>query len=101
MKDIEKEFISKGIFRGATLLLPAAIALEMVRKCREKNIEILGIDGFQITPTTTQPLMEQSVDLGNTSSGDNWARAEYFLTVRANTDLYFEVVIGRVPNTDP
>jgi hypothetical protein len=101
MNAIEKEYIYKGILRGGILLLPAAIALEMVRKCREKNIQILGIDGFLITPTTTQPSMEQSIDFDDPSSDDNWARAECFLTVRANTDLYFEVVNGRVPNTDP
>jgi hypothetical protein len=95
MEPIEQEFSCKGVLRGGLLLLKAKDALDMVRRCRELGIEVLGIDGFRITERTTQPLMEESIDLSRLGGGINtWAQAESFLGSRVDTNLFFEVVIA-------
>ena len=93
MEPIEQEFADKGVLRGAVFMLRAQSALEMVRRCREEGIEVLGLDAFRLTEQTTQPLMEQSIDLTKPGEGDCWIRAETFLAARTDSDLYFEVVI--------
>ena len=94
MEPLEQEFCSKGVLRGGILLLKATDALEMVRRCRELGVEVLGIDGFRITDQTTQPLMEESIDLSKPGGAhDGWTLAEAFLGRRADTDIFFEVVI--------
>jgi hypothetical protein len=93
MEPIEQEFASRGVLRGGLILLRAQDALSMVRRCRGEGIEVLGLDGFRLTEQTTQPLMEQSIDLTKSGNGDSWARAESFLVARLDQDLYFEVVI--------
>jgi len=69
----------------------------MVRRCRERGIEILGIDGFILTDTTTQPTMEHSIDLSGSrrpaAVADGWEKAERFIAERATTALFFEVVV--------
>ena len=70
----------------------ANIALKMIEKCREQNIQVTGIDGFLLTDVTTQPTMEHSIDLSRCPL-DCWDRAEAFLKPLATTDLYFEVGI--------
>jgi len=93
MEPIEQEFASKGVLRGAALKLLARDAMDMVRRCREEGIEVLGLDAFRLTEKTTQPLMEQSIDLTAPGEGDCWVRAETFLAARTDSELYFEVVI--------
>ena len=94
MKSIERRFAARGVLRGGLLLLRARDALDMVRRCREEGIEVLALDSFKLTEQTTQPLMEQSVDLSTPDTRDAWAKAEAFLDARADADLHFEVVIG-------
>jgi hypothetical protein len=63
----------------------------MVERARELGVRILGVDGFWITETTTQPDMEHALD----SSGDSnhgWDEAAGFLRARADPGLMFEVV---------
>jgi hypothetical protein len=96
---IEAEFASRAIVRGGLYLLRPLNAVQFVHRCREESIEILGIDGFKITETTTQPLMEQSVDFSSSNSlspvGTNtWDQAIAFLIERKELDLFFEVVIA-------
>ena len=78
-------------------MLRPADAIRLVQRCRDSGIEILGIDGFILTPTTTQPTMEHSIDLSGSrrtaTSAENWTMAERFLSERLATDLFFEVVL--------
>lgn len=93
MEPIEQEFADRGVLRGTVFMLRARDAMEMVRRCREEGIEVLGLDAFRLTEKTTQPLMEQSIDLSAPGEGDCWTRAEAFLAARSDSELYFEVVI--------
>jgi hypothetical protein len=95
MEPIEQEFAARGVIRGAVLMFRPQHALDMVRQCRERGLRVLGLDGFKLTAKTTQPVMEQSIDLSwPTDRNDAWSRAESFLAERLESDLYFEVVIG-------
>jgi hypothetical protein len=94
MEPIEQEFAAKGVIRGGELLLKPKDALDMVRRCHEEDIEVLGLDGFKVTEQTIQPVMEQSIDLSFPRSSDSWRRAESFLATRLDSDLYFEVAIA-------
>lgn len=95
MEPIEHEFAAKGEIQGGVLMLRPQHALDMVRQCRKRGIRVLGLDGLKLTATTTQPVMEQSIDLSwPIDRNDAWSRAESFLAERLESDLYFEVVIG-------
>jgi hypothetical protein len=94
MAGIEEEFRSKGVIHGGTLMFRPPEALELVRRCREKQVEVLGIDGFVVGEESTRPVMEESLDLSREEKtpGDPWQRAESFLKERMDTNLYFDVV---------
>ena len=95
--DIETEFKEKAIIRGGILLFDPGVAIDFVRRCREERLNILGIDGFFVTETQTQPCSEHSVDfsIGNKSRSDDghWQQAEDFVRKRETSNLLFEVVI--------
>ena len=95
--EIEDEFRSKSIQRGGILLFNPTDGISVIQKCHEENLKILGIDGFRLTATHIQPLMEHSVDLSSDINPkleiDNWQRAEEFLRLREQLNLVFELVI--------
>lgn len=93
MKPIEQEFVARGVVRGGVLVLQPRVALELVRRCRERGIRVLGLDGFMLTETTIQPVMEQSTDYSWPDDTDSWSRAESFLAERIDSGLHFEVVV--------
>lgn len=65
-------------------------ALQIIEDCRDRKIRVLGIDGFLITSTTTQPLMEHSVDYSNIKEA--WDEAISFIHSKADLGLKFEVI---------
>ena len=93
MNSIKQEFMNKGITRGGLLLLSSEEAINMIHRCQEQGIVVLGIDGFKLTDYTTQPLMEQSIDLTKADCSNVWTKAESFLAAYIDSELYFEVVI--------
>lgn len=94
MTKIEDEFREVGVIRGMTLMLKPSDAVAFVRRCREQQVKVLGLDAFHLTDATTQPDMGESVDLSlpEFRSQDCWALAEEFLSQRLESGLYFEVV---------
>lgn len=93
MTEIEQEFRKKGEQRGGVLLLEPADAVDMVRRCRDEHVRILGLDAFIVTETTIQPVMAESIDYGDHDDiDDRWRHAESFLVERTGRGLQFEVV---------
>jgi hypothetical protein len=86
---VAREFKDRGILRGVLVLEPAA-ALEMVARAEERGVPLLGVDGFWITDSTTQPDMGHSIDLAGRPSA--WAGAAQFIRDRASLGLMFEIV---------
>src|SRR5689334_12201497 len=103
MASVAEEFREKGITRGGELHLRATDAIAFVRRCRDRGIQVLGVDAFHLTDTTRQPDMHESIDLTSwrdplsswrdpAQSSPTWDRAEQFLSPRIATELYFVVV---------
>ena len=91
MNKVEQMFIKKGIRRGGIILYSKKDALEFIKECSKYEVEVLGIDGFFITNTTTQPCLEDSVDFSTSSFANVYEKAIEFLENR-KSDLYFEIV---------
>ena len=97
-KQLEAEFASRGEVRGGALLLPADVAVELVRRARAARIPVLGIEGVRLEPGATRPDLGQILDLGGAGCRTNpWSEAEAFLEERAGAGLHFEVVLGEAP----
>jgi hypothetical protein len=71
-------------------LLEPLIALQVIEDCRGKKIRVLGIDGLKVTPSSTQPFSEHSVDYSDKKEA--WDDAIAFVKSRADLGLLFEVV---------
>ena len=94
--DLEAVFTPRGERRGGVLFLDVATALELVAAARRAGVRVLGVDGFRLSATVTQPLMEFSLDLTRSptrSAADPWGTVENFLRPHRGTDLRFEVVL--------
>jgi len=65
-------------------------ALQIIEDCKSKRIRVLGIDGFKVTPTSTQPFMEHSVDYSDKKEA--WDDAIAFVKFKSDLGLMFEVV---------
>jgi len=97
MSTVRDDFYKLGVIRGGLLLLRPPDALQLIRRCKQLGLPVLGVDGFFLTATTTQPSMEYSIDLSGSrkppSIAESWDMAEAFVTKRLATDLFFEVAI--------
>jgi|SRR5208282_26979 len=97
MPSIENEFSAVGIKRGGLLVLRPNDAIKMVRRCRERHVRILGIEAFILTDNTTQPHMEQSLNMSDIEIRNCpmncWDLAETFLGERVEFNLHFEMVL--------
>ena len=94
LTDVEKRFKDRALIRGGLLLLLGPIAIELIQQCRESGVRVLGVDGFWITETTTQPDMSISLNLSDTAIEESWEAAESFIRERDQLGLYFEVVVA-------
>jgi hypothetical protein len=96
---IEREFTSRGILRGGLLLLQPSDAIDMVHRCSEESVPVLGIDAFRIAATTTEPVIEDSIDFSSETravrSINAWQEAAQFLRNRQDKGLVFEIVLDR------
>jgi hypothetical protein len=85
------------MFHGV-LLLPPLAALEFIRECSERNIELLGFDGFRLlSEGQRQPIMEDCLDLTaepflHCSRSEGAGIAERFIEERLEKDIFIEMV---------
>lgn len=97
MNIVEKIFENKAKKRRNLLLFSKLNAIEFIEECKKYNIEILGIDGFELYDIYIQPFLEHSIDfttvqnLEDINNGDRYHKAIEFLKSR-NDDLFFEIV---------
>jgi hypothetical protein len=94
MTKITREFSYLGIERGGINMFRAPEALKIIDICHERGIGILGIDSFIITETTTQPMIENSIDYTarGKSEPSSWSLAQEFIESLSKKDFYFEIV---------
>ena len=93
LNKIEYLFKDTVIRRGGIDFYNKDDALRFVEECKNREVDILGIDGFFLTEKTTQPSSENSIDYTSKSTQvDNiYASAKEFLESR-DENLYFEIV---------
>lgn len=88
---IENEFAQKAIIRGGTFLFRKSDAIDLINKCKELNMNILGIESFEIINNSIKPkeILDCSVD---ESYGGHCSLAIEFIQQPFNQNLVFEVV---------
>jgi hypothetical protein len=91
MNKVETAFSDKAIHRGGLLLFKKKDALAFISACQSEHIHVIGVDGFYIGENTTQPSMENSIDLSHNTAGDNFRTASDFI-MGCDENLYFEIV---------
>ena len=95
MTDIEQEIRRRAVDRSGVLLLTQQDAFVVIVCARQLGRRVLGVDGFFLTPTTTQPSLDHSIDLSSReyAEADCWAAAQEFLRQQKDSGLHFEVVL--------
>ncbi len=86
---IEKEFRNRAIIREGTYLFKASDAIDVVNKCKELQLSILGVDSFEIIGKSILP--KEIYNCSNVNKG-NWINAIRFIQEPFNQGLVFEVV---------
>ena len=88
--DIESSIVSNAIIRAKTHYYEYDDALNLIGRCQEASIPVLGIDSFIVTATRTQPFIEHSIDLSY--SKNSYKEAKSFLQTKKDMGFVFEVV---------
>ncbi len=92
MNKVERIFMDKALNRRGIMLYAKQDALAFIEECNKNRIRLLGIDGFFITDTTTQPSLDDSIDFSNVPQLQNvYDKAIEFIK-RRKGNLYFEIV---------
>lgn len=92
MNIVEVLFSDRAINRGGILLLSKKDALDFIKQCKYHKIVILGIDGFFISESCTQPSLEDSIDYSSALfNNDTYEKALEFINKR-DANLYFEII---------
>jgi hypothetical protein len=87
---IEKEFSSKAIIRGSIYLFQQSDAINVVNKCKELHLNILGVDSFKIINNSILP--KEIFDCSPNAKEGNWSAAIAFIKAPFNQGLVFEIV---------
>jgi hypothetical protein len=97
--DIDLEFRERALSRGGLQLFRPADAIDLIRRCRDAGVRVLGIDAFLELHDMVQPSMEHSIDFTTEEHvalvENSWYHGERFIRARVETPLLFEVVIER------
>jgi hypothetical protein len=92
MNKVERIFMGRALNRSGITLYAKQDALDFIEECNKNRIGLLGLDGFFITDTTTQPSLDDSVDFSNDPHLQNvYDKAIEFIKGRKD-NLYFEIV---------
>jgi hypothetical protein len=97
MSDLYAEFDDRAVLRGGLRLFRPADAIDLIRKCREAGVRVLGLDAFRVFPNAIQPDMEHSIDYSSPPYTrllqNSWQHAERFVRDREATAFFVEVVL--------
>lgn len=92
MNKVEVLFSDRAINRGGIFLFSKKDALDFIEQCKYREIVVLGIDGFFISESLTQPSLENSIDYSGTLfNSDIYEKALEFINNR-DANLYFEII---------
>ena len=94
------EFAPRGVLHSrGLLLLRVPDAIDLVNRAAEEGVPIIGVDGFVVTPASTQSPIEHIADYSDAVAQGHgcWQDAESFIQARADTGLVFELTLGDDP----
>jgi hypothetical protein len=93
MMDIfEKEISNKAIILGNTLLFQRTDAVDVIKKCKELNIKILGVESFEINEKKRKPLIDGILDCSYDGNNEGcWSEAIKFIEMQRQ-GLVFEII---------
>jgi len=97
---LQKEFAPRRVpHSGGLLLLRALDAIALVNRAAEEGVPILGVDGFVVTPASTESPIEHIADYSSAVAQGHgcWQDAESFIRDRAAAGLVFELTLGDDP----
>ena len=87
---IEKEFSGRAIIRGGIYLFQQSDAIDVVNKCKELQLNILGVDSYEIIGNSILP--KEILDCSINANEGNWSEAIRFIQEPFNQGLVFEIV---------
>ena len=94
---VDAEFADRSVSQWGMRLYQPAVAIDLVRRCRQLNVRVLGIDAFLNHSKGIEPSLEHSIDFTNEHnralSLDVWRHAEAFIRDRVGAPLLFEFVL--------
>jgi len=97
MDIFENEFKDIAIISGNTYLFQSTDAVDVIKKCKELNIKILGVESFEIYENKRKPIMEGIFDCSIDGKIEGyWSEAIHFIQVLQNQiqnqGLVFEII---------
>jgi hypothetical protein len=95
VKALISQFERYSVQRLGTAYFCRRTALEIVDQCETVGIRILGIDGFYLTPSSTEQPIEWILDLSEASMDQSaYNAARQFLEQAIHLPLFFELVLA-------
>ena len=92
MNKVEQMFMGKALNRSGIMRYSKHDAIDFIKECNKNGIGLLGLDGFFISGTTTQPSLNDSIDFSANQYFQNvYDEAMEFIKSRKG-NLYFEIV---------
>jgi hypothetical protein len=91
-KSLLSQFRQHALHRLGTDYFCRRTALDIVARCEEMKLPILGIDGYFLTDTTTHQPIEWILDLSKSPLDYDAARG--FIAAGAHLPLFYEFVLG-------
>jgi len=95
MNFVENKFKDIAIIRNGIMLFSKVNSILIIKKCKEANILILGLDGFTLFDNKIQPNIEYSIDF----SATNYLRIEedFYLDainfiISKSDNIYYEII---------
>lgn len=96
MNKIENEFFNQAYMPGSILLFDAETAIKFVKRCKEENVKILGLDGFFVQlNVSNQPSTEHAIDFSSENFKLPKGISEYEFCInfiKKHPSIYFEIV---------
>lgn len=92
MDFFEKEFSNKAIIWGNNFLFQKTDAVDVIKKCKELNIKILGVESFEIFENKRTPDLDGILDCSYDGNKEGcWSEAIKFIEMQSQ-GLVFEII---------
>lgn len=96
-REIELEFADRAITRGSVRLYRPLDAVDLIRRYRDADLPVLGVDAFTLEGDAVRPSMangiDYSADLNRHLLENSWDHAERFVREYESTPLLFEISV--------